>query len=657
MALTQTLSQTASQTRSQTGGRSTAAGLFADAYSPEYHYSLQKVADASTTIARVRRSGDQLEADFTADQIAGTSGALAHNLSTYSEELGQWAAPKRSTLSENATTDPWGGDVADSLSEDGTAASTHYIQHAGISVTSGLVYTMSAYIKASNRNWVRLGFIGAGNGAHDFDVTASAGAVGSAGTNSAGGVIEDVLGDGTWYRCSFQFTPTSTASSIPRISILEADNDQTFDGLSQESLHIIGLQTELGSSVGNYVATTDTAQTDYQNDMAGWVGSENLFTYSEQFDNAAWTKDANVTLTANATTDPDGGDTADKLEATIAGVANVSRSHTLTASTAYTVEVKVKDGTGAGWIAIQTSNFDPSANGITYFQLTGAGVLGTDDGNHSNEAITLADSYYRCSLSFLLDTDNIGTITIHAAEGQGDLALDTAGDHVFLSQAALYPGTTLLPYARSVATAAGDGYLVTSTNQGTAGEEDLTQATAASQPQIVTAGVLDVDGSSLANMVFDGSDDNMATGAFCGALTQPNTILLVAQFDNPDTSTYIAYDGIVGTSEQSLLTASGAWQIDSGTLVTTGDTDDAVQHLFTTLFNNTASGVWLDGTSILSGATSGAETMTGLTLGADNAGASDWDGKISEIIIFDSDKTSSRTAMEAEIQARYPSLP
>jgi len=42
-------------------------------------------------------------------------------------------------------------------------------------------------------------------------------------------------------------------------------------------------------------------------------GPHNLFTYSEQFDNAAWTKTGTVTVTANASTAPDGSSTADRV--------------------------------------------------------------------------------------------------------------------------------------------------------------------------------------------------------------------------------------------------------------------------------------------------------------------------------------------------------
>lgn len=43
---------------------------------------------------------------------------------------------------------------------------------------------------------------------------------------------------------------------------------------------------------------------------------QNLLTYSEQFDNGAWTKQAGVTVTANQAADPDGTTTADLIDLT-----------------------------------------------------------------------------------------------------------------------------------------------------------------------------------------------------------------------------------------------------------------------------------------------------------------------------------------------------
>jgi hypothetical protein len=68
----------------------------------------------------------------------------------------------------------------------------------------------------------------------------------------------------------------------------------------------------------------------------------NLITYSEQFDNAAWTKEL-CSITANATTAPDGTATADKLvEGTSAYNLVSATTGSSATSTAYTATVYVK---------------------------------------------------------------------------------------------------------------------------------------------------------------------------------------------------------------------------------------------------------------------------------------------------------------------------
>jgi hypothetical protein len=71
----------------------------------------------------------------------------------------------------------------------------------------------------------------------------------------------------------------------------------------------------------------------------------NLLTFSEQFDNAAWTK-SSVTVSANSDTAPDGTTTADTLAATGANGTTLSSFTALAASYTFLVWLKRKTGTG-----------------------------------------------------------------------------------------------------------------------------------------------------------------------------------------------------------------------------------------------------------------------------------------------------------------------
>ncbi len=104
----------------------------------------------------------------------------------------------------------------------------------------------------------------------------------------------------------------------------------------------------------------------------------NLVTYSEQFDNAAWTK-TRATISANAAVSPDGTSNADTLvEDTSAGTHWVGRNIAASASTAYTASIFVK---AAGRTAGQFQIFGNSGGSTVSFNLstgtaTAAGAYG-----------------------------------------------------------------------------------------------------------------------------------------------------------------------------------------------------------------------------------------------------------------------------------------
>jgi hypothetical protein len=72
--------------------------------------------------------------------------------------------------------------------------------------------------------------------------------------------------------------------------------------------------------------------------------TQNLLLYSEQFDNAAWSVDANTSATANTTTAPNSTTTADTITATN-GTNRIDQSATVTPSTTYTFSWYAKGGT------------------------------------------------------------------------------------------------------------------------------------------------------------------------------------------------------------------------------------------------------------------------------------------------------------------------
>ena len=155
----------------------------------------------------------------------------------------------------------------------------------------------------------------------------------------------------TWSRITATFTTPAGCTSISIYPINAATLGTTF---------IWGCQLETGVAT-DYIATTSAAVTvgpvanvprlDYLDSSSPRLLLEpqrtNLALYSEQLDNAAWTKNA-ATITANASVSPDGYTNADTLtESTFTSdSAFIYETVAVTPSTAYTTSVFVKQGAG-----------------------------------------------------------------------------------------------------------------------------------------------------------------------------------------------------------------------------------------------------------------------------------------------------------------------
>lgn len=119
----------------------------------------------------------------------------------------------------------------------------------------------------------------------------------------------------------------------------------------------------------------------------------NLLTYSEQFDNAAWTK-TNATVTANAAVAPDGTTTADKLIVNNGATNGRPQQAVTTANaTVYTVSCYAK---AAEWGFIRFRIAEDLAQSV-WFDLT-AGAVGTREAGWSSASIqSVGNGWYRCS--------------------------------------------------------------------------------------------------------------------------------------------------------------------------------------------------------------------------------------------------------------------
>ena len=180
-------------------------------------------------------------------------------------------------------------------------------------------------------------------------------------------------------------------------------------------------------------------------------------------------------------------------------------------------------------------------------------------------------------------------------------------------------------------------------------DNHATQGTDANQPTIVEGGSLVTGGID-----FDGVDDFMELGDL--GLSQPNSVVFVHNSDTDGGGNVNKNDFLDGTSASTGRTlidhAGTVYRIFAGASEDTSKTLVANQDalVFVTL-NDGSSEFSLDGSNE-TGLTAGTNGMDEMTLGASISGGR-YDGTFAEFIIYPSDQSDNRTAIEANIGETY----
>ena len=254
------------------------------------------------------------------------------NVSLYSEDYtnAYWLKGDIN-LSANSIANPVNGEITATTITPNTNSASHYMRSSPFAMSANTEISQSIYAKANGYNYVMLeGYDGSNNPKIMFNLSDSSFSTISATGNPVGSV--EALEDG-WYRLKMTWTTQSGSPNVYQYYfVFETSSPASWAGNGTSGAYFFGAQLEYGVTT-DYIATTSSAVSvgPLANiprlDYSGGANSPslllepqrtNLVTYSEQFDNAAWMKNASGTgvapiVTANTTISPDGYQNADTI--------------------------------------------------------------------------------------------------------------------------------------------------------------------------------------------------------------------------------------------------------------------------------------------------------------------------------------------------------
>jgi hypothetical protein len=220
------------------------------------------------------------------------------NMLMYSQDFTNAAWTKRGVTLTTGFVAPDGSSTAIKIAEDATNA-LHSVYRTR-TMTDGYSYIWSVYAKAAERNWM---WIDPNDGTSSRSwVNLSTGAVGTVASGVSVSVTD--VGNG-WYRISAKKTVTNTGTRYFDFGCANADAAGVYVGTSGSGIYAWGAQFEAVTyqSVARQYRVSTTAEVyqpryDYDPSTTpatarGMLIEEsrvNLLTYSQQIENASWTK-------------------------------------------------------------------------------------------------------------------------------------------------------------------------------------------------------------------------------------------------------------------------------------------------------------------------------------------------------------------------------
>jgi len=201
--------------------------------------------------------------------------------------------------------------------------------------------------------------------------------------------------------------------------------------------------------------------------LTTFVGSQNLITRSEEFNNAAWSKTVGLTVTTDAAVAPDGTTTADRIVPPN-GTGNAAAAHAFTyQASVYNASCYAK---ADGYNFVQFYSTAGASSGFVNFDLTTGAV--TNSSLWTGSAQNVGNGWWRLSVvtsAMNAVSSNIGChVLVTGSEVRYPNTITTDGTSgILLWGFQLSIGSALQPYTATTTTARdGNGFVTTWYDQG-----------------------------------------------------------------------------------------------------------------------------------------------------------------------------------------------
>jgi len=225
---------------------------------------------------------------------------------------------------------------------------------------AGITSTFSVWLKAAGRRYVCVNFGSSGPNSNSKLVLDLVDRVVIAGT--AGVTTSILLENNGWARYSFTFVPRVDSGTMPIQSNFSSTVvSETGVGLNGAAFYVAGQQYERFSTARPYLLTTANPShaPRFDHDPVTLAckgllieeGKTNLCLRSDDFNVSPWTKNAAMTVTANAQVAPDGTTTADTINNSASGANFLLQTVSVTAGASYVFSFYAKKGSASSLIA------------------------------------------------------------------------------------------------------------------------------------------------------------------------------------------------------------------------------------------------------------------------------------------------------------------